>query len=155
MRILPRVNEGINEEWLSDKTATPSTACRPARLDQPYVRENGKLRAASWDEALGVVAAKLKAAPANRIGVIAGDLQDAESMKAALDLFRALGSNNIDCRQDGSALGHGPRESWLFNSGLAGIEKADAVLIIGVQSAHRGPAAERPPAQGVAGAAHP
>jgi len=131
MRILPRVNEGINEEWLSDISRYAVDGLQRQRLDQPYVRENGKLRAASWDEALGVVAAKLNAASADRIGVIAGDLQDAESMKAALDLFRALGSANTDCRQDGSALGYGPREGWLFNSGLAGIETADAVLIVG------------------------
>ena len=131
MRVLPRVNEGINEEWLSDISRYAVDGLQRQRLDQPYVRENGRLRAAAWDEALGVVAAKLNAAPADRIGVIAGDLQDAESMKAALDLFRALGSANTDCRQDGSALGHGPRESWLFNSGIAGIENADAVLIVG------------------------
>jgi NADH-quinone oxidoreductase subunit G len=125
------VNEGINEEWLSDISRYAVDGLQRQRLDQPYVRENGKLRAAAWDEALGVVAAKLNAAPSDRIGVIAGDLQDAESMKAALDLFRALGSANTDCRQDGSALGHGPREGWLFNAGLAGIENADAVLIVG------------------------
>src|SRR5690606_15207144 len=101
------------------------------RLDRPWVRENGKLRPASWDEALSVVADKIKAASADRIGVVAGDLQDAESMKAALDLFRALGSANTDCRQDGAALGYGPREGWLFNSGIAGLEQADAVLIVG------------------------
>ena len=131
MRILPRVNEGINEEWLSDISRYAVDGLQRQRLDKPYVRENGKLRAASWDEALGLVAAKLNAADADRIGVIAGDLQDAESMKAALDLFRALGSANTDCRQDGSALGYGPREGWLFNSGLAGVENADAVLIVG------------------------
>lgn len=131
MRILPRVNEGINEEWLSDISRYAVDGLQRQRLDKPYVRENGKLRAASWDEALGIVAAKLNAAAADRIGVIAGDLQDAESMKAALDLFRALGSANTDCRQDGSALGYGPREGWLFNSGLAGVENADAVLIVG------------------------
>nr|MBP8072223.1 NADH-quinone oxidoreductase subunit G [Brevundimonas sp.] len=131
MRILPRVNEGINEEWLSDISRYAVDGLQRQRLDKPYVRENGKLRAASWDEALGIVAAKLNASAADRIGVIAGDLQDAESMKAALDLFRALGSANTDCRQDGSALGYGPREGWLFNSGLAGVENADAVLIVG------------------------
>jgi NADH-quinone oxidoreductase subunit G len=131
MRILPRVNEGINEEWLSDFSRYAVDGLQRQRLDKPYVRENGKLRAASWDEALGIVAAKLNAAAADRIGVLAGDLQDAESMKAALDLFRALGSANTDCRQDGSALGYGPREGWLFNSGLAGVENADAVLIVG------------------------
>ena len=132
MRVLPRVNEGINEEWLADRSRYAVDGLQKRRLDRPWVRENGKLRAASWDEALSVVAAKLTAAPANRIGVIAGDLQDAESMKATLDLFRALGSANTDCRQDGAALGDGPRESWLFNSSLQGIEKADYVLLVGV-----------------------
>ncbi|MFC7379383.1 NADH-quinone oxidoreductase subunit NuoG [Brevundimonas sp. GCM10030266] len=131
MRVLPRVNEGINEEWLSDVSRYAVDGLQRQRLDRPYIRENGRLRAASWDEALGAVAAKLTAASADRIGVIAGDLQDAESMKAALDLFRALGSANTDCRQDGAALGVGPREGWLFNSGLQGIENADAVLVIG------------------------
>ncbi|WP_298161795.1 NADH-quinone oxidoreductase subunit NuoG [Brevundimonas sp.] len=132
MRILPRVHEGINEEWLSDKSRYVVDGLQARRLDRPYVRENGKLRAASWDEALNAVASKLTAASADRIGVIAGDLQDAESMKAALDLFRALGSNNTDCRQDGSALGYGPREGWLFNTGLQGLEEADSILLVGV-----------------------
>ncbi|CAN5156399.1 NADH-quinone oxidoreductase subunit NuoG [soil metagenome] len=132
MRVLPRVNEGINEEWLTDKSRYVVDGLQKRRLDRPYVRENGRLRAASWDEALSVVAAKLKAAPADRIGAIAGDLQDAESMKATLDLFRALGSANTDCRQDGSTLGDGARESWLFNSTLRGIEAADYVLLVGV-----------------------
>lgn len=131
MRILPRVNEGINEEWLSDISRYAVDGLQRQRLDRPFVREDGKLRAASWEEALGVVADKLKAAKPEKIGVVAGDLQDAESMKAALDLFRALGSANTDCRQDGSALGYGPREGWLFNTGLQGIENADAILIVG------------------------
>src|SRR5690606_999846 len=131
MHVLPRVNEGINEEWLSDKSRYAVDGLQARRLDRPWVRENGKLRPASWDEALSVVADKLKAAPANRIGAIAGDLQDAESMKATLDLFRALGSANTDCRQDGAALGGEAREGWLFNSGLQGIENADAILIVG------------------------
>ena len=132
MRILPRVHEGINEEWLSDKSRYVVDGLQARRLDRPYVRENGKLRVASWDEALNAVASKLKAAPADRIGVIAGDLQDAESMKAALDLFRALGSSNTDCRQDGAAMGYGPREGWLFNTGLQGLEEADSILLVGV-----------------------
>ncbi|MFJ6023790.1 NADH-quinone oxidoreductase subunit NuoG [Brevundimonas sp. NPDC092305] len=132
MRVLPRVHEGINEEWLSDVSRYAVDGLQARRLDRPYVRgEDGKLHVASWDEALGAVAAKLTAAKPEKIGVVAGDLQDAESMKAALDLFRALGSANTDCRQDGSTLGYGPREGWLFNSGLAGIENADAVLIVG------------------------
>ncbi|WP_292040390.1 MULTISPECIES: NADH-quinone oxidoreductase subunit NuoG [unclassified Brevundimonas] len=131
MRVLPRVNEGINEEWLSDRSRYAVDGLQARRLDRPWIRENGKLRAASWDEALNAVAAKLKSAPANRIGAIAGDLQDAESMKAVLDLFRALGSNNTDCRQDGAAIGGGPREGYLFNTSIQGIENADAILIVG------------------------
>ena len=131
MRVLPRLNEGVNEEWLSDKSRYAVDGLARQRLDRPYVRENGKLRVASWDEALNAVASKIKAASADRIGVIAGDLQDAESMKATLDLFRALGSANTDCRQDGAVIGQGAREGWLFNSGLQGIENADAILIVG------------------------
>ncbi len=132
MRVLPRVHEGINEEWLSDRSRYCVDGLMTRRLDRPWVREGGRLRPATWDEALGVVADKLKAAKPEKIGVVAGDLQDAESMKAALDLFRALGSANTDCRQDGAALGGGEREGWLFNSGIAGIETADAILLVGV-----------------------
>jgi NADH-quinone oxidoreductase subunit G len=132
LRVLPRVNEDINEEWISDKTRHACDGLSRQRLDRPYVRVGGKLTEATWGEAFAAVAAKIKAAKPERIGVIAGDLQDAESMKAAMDLFTALGSPNIDCRQDGSALHpkYG-RESYLFNSTIAGIEDADAIMLIG------------------------
>ena len=131
LRILPRTNDDINEEWISDKTRYVVDGLARQRLDRPYVREGGKLRPASWGEALDLVASKLKATAPDKVGVIAGDLQDAESMKAALDLFRGLGVASTDCRQDGMALGDGPRESWLFNSTIAGIEEADVVLLVG------------------------
>lgn len=131
LRVLPRVNEDVNEEWISDKTRYAVDGLQRQRLDRPYVRVGGKLQPASWAQAFAAVAAKIKAAPADRIGVIAGDLQDAESLKATKDLFTALGVKNLDARQDGSALGAGPRESWLFNSTIAGIENADVVLFIG------------------------
>ena len=131
LRVLPRVNEDVNEEWISDKTRYAVDGLQRQRLDRPYVRVGGKLQPASWAQAFAAVAAKLKAAPADRIGVIAGDLQDAESLKATKDLFAALGVKNLDARQDGTALGYGPRESWLFNSTIAGIENADVVLLVG------------------------
>jgi NADH-quinone oxidoreductase subunit G len=131
MRALPRVNEDINEEWLSDKSRYAVDGLGRQRLDRPYVRVNGKLAPATWGEAFAAVAGKIKATAPEKIGVIAGDLQDAESMKAALDLFGALGVKNLDSRQDGTALGAGPRESWLFNTTLAGIEQADVVLLVG------------------------
>ena len=137
MRILPRVNEEINEEWISDKTRFVWDGLGRQRLDKPYVRENGALKAATWDEALKSAAAALKVS-GEQIGVIAGDLADAESMKATLDLATSLGVKSIDCRQDGAKLGVGadgsklPRESYLFNSTIMGIDEADAILLIGV-----------------------
>jgi NADH-quinone oxidoreductase subunit G len=131
LRVLPRTHEAVNEEWISDKTRYAVDGLSRQRLDRPFVRENGKLRAATWGEALDAVAAKIKATSPDRVGVIAGDLQDAESMKAALDLFGGLGVKSLDCRQDGMVLGGGQRESWLFNSSIQGLEDADYILIVG------------------------
>jgi NADH-quinone oxidoreductase subunit G len=131
LRVLPRTNDEVNEEWISDKTRYVVDGLSRQRLDRPFVRRGGKLEPATWAEAFDVVAAKLTGASPDRVGVIAGDLQDAESMKAALDLFRGQGVKSLDCRQDGTQLGGGPRESWLFNSTLAGIEAADAILFVG------------------------
>jgi len=131
LRVLPRVNDEINEEWISDKTRYACDGLGRQRLDRPFVRVGGKLQPATWGEALDAVAARIKASTPERVGVIAGDLQDAESMKAALDLFGGAGVKNLDCRQDGAALGSGPREGWLFNSTIAGIEDADVVLFVG------------------------
>ncbi|MEO8925980.1 MAG: NADH-quinone oxidoreductase subunit NuoG [Caulobacteraceae bacterium] len=131
LRVLPRVNEAINEEWISDKTRYACDGLSRQRLDTPMIRVGGRLRPATWPEAFAAVAARIKAATPERVGVIAGDLQDAESMKAALDLFATLGVNNLDCRQDGGPLGHGRRESWLFNTTIAGLDRADVILLVG------------------------
>jgi len=131
LRVLPRVNEDVNEEWISDKTRYAVDGLQRQRLDRPYVRVGGRLQPATWGQAFAAVAEKIKAAKPERIGVIAGDLQDAESLKATKDLFTALGVKNLDARQDGVALGAGPRESWLFNSTIAGIENADVILLVG------------------------
>ncbi|MBC7770795.1 MAG: NADH-quinone oxidoreductase subunit G [Phycisphaerales bacterium] len=130
LRVLPRVNDEINEEWISDKTRYAEDGLSRQRLDRPFIREDGKLRPASWAEALDAAAKALSGDPA-RIGAIAGDLACAESMKATRDLFRALGSPNTDCRADGALIGGGARQSYLFNSTVAGIDEADAILIIG------------------------
>ncbi|MEQ1648074.1 MAG: NADH-quinone oxidoreductase subunit NuoG [Hyphomicrobiaceae bacterium] len=132
MRILPRNNDAVNEEWISDKTRHVVDGLRTQRLDQPYVRVNGKLQAASWDQALALVGTKLKAAHPTKIGAIAGDLATAEEMFALKDLFTRLGSANIDCRQDGAKLDPAQgRASYLFNSTVAGIEQSDGILLIG------------------------
>jgi len=131
LRVLPRTHEAVNEEWISDKTRYAVDGLSRQRLDRPFIREDGKLRAATWTEALDLVATKIKAAGADRVGVIAGDLQDAESMKAAKDLFGGLGVKSLDCRQDGLVLGGGQRESWLMNSSIQGLEDADYILLVG------------------------
>ncbi len=132
MRVLPRVNEAINEEWISDKTRQHVDGLRLQRLDRPFLRENGRLRPATWPEAFGAIAARLKGADPKRVGAIAGDLAAVEEMFALKLLIESLGSANIDCRQDGTALhpAHG-RASYLFNPAIAGIEQADAILIVG------------------------
>jgi NADH-quinone oxidoreductase subunit G len=130
--VLPRTNDDVNEEWISDKTRYAVDGLQRQRLDQPMARDGaGRLKPVTWAEALDLAAAKIKAAAPDKIGVIAGDLQDAESLKATKDLFTALGVKNLDARQDGVALGAGPRESWLFNSTIAGIENADVILLVG------------------------
>ena len=130
LRVMPTINDAVNEEWITDKARFNWDGLARQRLDKPYIRENGKLRAAGWDEALTVVAEKLSGEPES-IAAIAGDLCDAESMKALKDLMESLGVKNIDCRQDGMAIGQGARQSYLFNSTIDGIEDADAILIIG------------------------
>ncbi|MGV8997024.1 MAG: NADH-quinone oxidoreductase subunit NuoG [Parvibaculaceae bacterium] len=130
IRILPRLNEDVNEEWISDKTRFVADGLKTQRLDRPYVRVDGKLVEATWPEAFAAIAAKLKGAKGDRIAAIAGDLAAAEEMKALKDLFASLGSANIDCRQDGAKIG-GARSSYIFNATIAGIEDADAILIIG------------------------
>ncbi|MFY9625053.1 MAG: NADH-quinone oxidoreductase subunit NuoG, partial [Rhodoplanes sp.] len=132
MRILPRLNEDVNEEWISDKTRHAVDGLRVQRLDQPYLREGGRLRPASWTEAFRAIAAKVRAANRARIGAIAGDLSAVEEMFALKDLLTRLGSKNFDCRQDGSALDPAwGRATYIFNPTIAGIEQADALLIVG------------------------
>lgn len=138
LRILPVLHEQVNEEWISDKTRFIWDGLKNQRLDQPYIRDNGKLRPANWSEAFEVASAKLKATSADKIAAITGDLVSTEAVKALKDLMTAIGTPHLDCRQDGTALG-GVRESYLFNSGIAGLEKADAILLIGTN-----PRAEAP-----------
>ena len=140
IRILPRINDAVNEEWISDKTRQVVDGLRAQRLDRPYVRENGRLRPASWREALGAVAAKTKATQASRIGALVGDLAAVEEIFALKLLCEQLGVANIDCRQDGVEL-HPKfgRASYLFNATIAGIDDADALLVIGANPRKEAP----------------
>lgn len=132
MRILPRLNEAVNEEWISDKTRHVADGLKTQRLDRPYIRENGRLRPASWNEAFAAIAGKVKATAPEKIGAIAGDLAAVEDMFALKSLITSLGSANLDARQDGTKL-HPKfgRASYVLNAGIAGIEDATSLLIIG------------------------
>ncbi len=132
LRVLPRLHEDVNEEWISDKTRFAVDGLKRQRLDRAYVRgADGKLKPTSWQAALNVVADKLKATDAAATGVIAGDQTDCETLFAAKSLFHGLGVQNLDCRQDGAKLNGGPRGGYILNAGLAGVEAADRLLLIG------------------------
>ncbi len=131
MRVLPMLNEDVNEEWISDKTRYACDGLARQRLDKPYVKVDGKLQPASWHDAFDAIGGKLRGLDGARIAAIAGDMCDAEAMTALKDLMTALGSENIDCRQDGAKLTAGARAGYTFNTTIAGIEDADACLIVG------------------------
>src|SRR5690606_13357239 len=132
MRIMPITNEAVNEEWISDKTRFVWDGLRTQRLDRPYVRKGGRLQPASWNEAFTTIAGAVGQTSGDRIGAIAGDLATVEEMYALKLLMQSLGSANIDCRQDGTALDPSlGRASYIFNPTIEGIEDADALVIIG------------------------
>ncbi len=133
LRIMPRVNDAINEEWISDKTRFVWDGLSTQRLDTPYVRDDtGRLQPVNWQRAFSVAAAKISAAPAEKIGAIAGDLAALEDIFALRALMDKLGVANLDCRSDGARLHpERGRSTYLFNTTIAGIEEADAILLVG------------------------
>jgi NADH-quinone oxidoreductase subunit G len=139
MRVLPRLNEAVNEEWIADKTRFACDGLRRQRLDKPYVRTDGKLRPATWPEAFAAIGERVKGLSGARMAAIAGDLADAETMFALKALMTALGSPHLDCRQDGARLDARVRGAYLFNTTIAGIEEADACLLIGTNPRHEAP----------------
>jgi NADH-quinone oxidoreductase subunit G len=140
MRILPRINEAVNEEWISDKTRHIVDGLKTQRLDRPYLRVGGRLQPATWAQAFSAIATKLKATSAERIGVIAGDLASVEELYALKLLSDSLGIANIDARVDGTKLHpkYG-RASYLFNVTVEGIDNADALLLIGTNPRKEAP----------------
>ena len=132
MRVMPRLNEAVNEEWISDKTRYAIDGLRRQRLDRPYLRgKDGRLHPASWDDAFAAIAAQAKKAKAAGTAAIVGDQMDAEAIFALKSLMDKIGSPHMDCRQDGAKLNPKARASYLFNSTIEGADEADAILIIG------------------------
>jgi NADH-quinone oxidoreductase subunit G len=131
MRALPRINEDVNEEWAHDKTRHAVDGLLRNRLDRPWVRREGKLQPASWEEAFETIARHLKGAKGDQVAAIAGDLQDLESMYAMKALLRRYGSSLHECRQDGAKYDGSNAAAYRFNSTIARIEEARAILLIG------------------------
>ena len=140
LRVLPRRNDAVNEDWLADKGRhAPVDGIKYRRLDRPWLRVNGALQAVSWDQAFAAIAARTRAVPGARIGAIAGDLCDVESMFALKQLMNRLGSGNLDCRQDGAALDASRRNYYVFNTTIAGIDEIDALLVVGADIRREAP----------------
>lgn len=132
MRIMPRINEAVNEEWISDKTRFIWDGLKTQRLDRPFVKKDGRLTPVCWPEAFSAIKDAVSKSSGDKIGAIAGDLATVEEMYALKTLMSSLGSSSIDCRQDGAQLDPSlGRASYIFNPTIDGIEDADAVLIIG------------------------
>ena len=136
MRILPRLNEAVNEEWISDKTRFAYDGLKYRRLDRPYVKKGGKLTAVTWAEAFRTIADNLKGLKGREIAAITGDLNELEGMAATRDLLSNLGSDRVDCRQDNAKLDTAARAGYLFNTGIESIEDADLCLLVGCNPRH-------------------
>jgi NADH-quinone oxidoreductase subunit G len=131
MRILPRVNEAVNEEWISDKTRHVVDGLRTQRLDRPYIREAGKLQPVSWQQAFAAIAARSSRTDGKRIGAIAGDLAAVEEMFALKELLAKFGSVNLAVQGGDAFDPKAGRASYIFNPSISGIDQADALLIVG------------------------
>ncbi|MFC3051121.1 NADH-quinone oxidoreductase subunit NuoG [Kordiimonas pumila] len=131
MRVLPRIHDDVNEEWISDKTRFAYDGIKKRRLDRPYIRKNKKLEEATWGDAFALIKKKMKVLKGSEIAGLVGDMADMEAMFAFKGLLTSLGSKRIECRQDGAALDTSVRAAYLMNTGIAGIEEADYLLLIG------------------------
>jgi len=131
-RILPRVNEDINEEWISDKTRYACDGLLKQRLDTPYIRENGRLKKSSWSQTLKLLITKLKSFDPNEIAGLVGDLADLEMIYCFKSFFeKSVGSTNLECRQDKIYINPEERMNYIFNSSIKGIEDSDLILLVG------------------------
>jgi len=131
-RILPRVNEDINEEWISDKTRYACDGLLKQRLDTPYIRENGRLQKSSWNKALRLLISKLKSFNSDEVGGLVGDLADLEMIYSFKSFFeKCIGSKNFECRQDRIYINPFERMNYIFNSTINGIEDSDFILLVG------------------------
>ena len=134
-RILPRNHDGVNEEWISDKTRFVWDGLRRQRLDRPYIRENGKLRPASWPEALGAAAAAMKG---RKVAGLVGDLASTEAAFALKNLMEGLGGV-VECRADGAKLPAGNRSGYVGTATIEDVDNAQFIQLIGTNPRDEAP----------------
>ena len=138
MRVLPRNHDGVNEEWLADRSRYVWDGLRRQRLDRPYIRTDGKLKAASWSEAFAAIV-KAQQAAGDNIAAVAGDLAPVEAMWALKSLLASLGSDRVEGRQDGAALPIGNRSAYAGTGRIEDLDTADGVLLIGANPRNEAP----------------
>ncbi|PIZ34322.1 MAG: NADH-quinone oxidoreductase subunit G [Alphaproteobacteria bacterium CG_4_10_14_0_8_um_filter_37_21] len=131
MRVLPRSNDAINEDWISDKARFSYDGLKTQRLDKPFIKENNTFQEASWDEALECIQEKISSVKGTEVAALSGDLVDCESTLLFKELMNGIGSPHTDCRLNNTPFTSSHRKSYLFNTTIAGIEAADCILLIG------------------------
>ena len=131
-RVLPRINEEINEEWISDKTRYACDGLKNQRLDTPYIKKKNKFEKISWKEAYSIIFDKISLAPSDKIAGITGDMTNMETLYIIKDFFdNTIKSNNLDSRIDNYYVNSSNRTNYIFNSKISGIENADLIILIG------------------------
>eukprot|EP00732_Lithocolla_globosa_P002678 Lithocolla_globosa_v1_NODE_1848_length_2298_cov_11.398128.p1 type:complete len:719 gc:universal NODE_1848_length_2298_cov_11.398128:2220-64(-) len=141
MRVLPRLHEDVNEEWLADKSRAATDGLKVQRLGSPMIREGSSFRAVPWEEALETIRSRISGIEGSKMTAVAGQLADVESMVAVKDLFHALGSNNfvLESMPKGGAHVGDLRGTYVLNTGIAAMEEADAVVLVGSNIRHEAP----------------
>ena len=135
-RILPRLNNDINEEWISDKTRYSCDGLLKQRLDVPYIKKNNKLQKSTWDEVISVLAEKIKTINSNEIGGHIGDMVNLENALSFKKFFSVLKSNNLDFRERNLYINPSEKSNYIFNSSIKGIEETDLILLVGTNPRH-------------------
>jgi len=135
-RILPRLNNEINEEWISDKTRYSCDGLLKQRLDVPYIKKDNKLKKSSWDEAIELILNKIKSIQPDEIGGHIGDMINLENALAFKKLFKVLNSNNLEFREKKFYINSTNKINYIFNSSIKGIEESDLILLVGTNPRH-------------------
>ena len=130
-RVLPIINEDINEEWISDKTRYACDGLKNQRLDKPYCKKNGKFTPIMWNEAIDIIKNKYENLSNEKVAAFTGDMTNMETMFAVKEFFKFMGNDNIEHRNDDLFYDNSSRENYLFNSQINGIEESDLIILIG------------------------